>query len=162
LPRTDFSRMRCPVARTMEVMGERWVILLMREAFYGVTRFDGFQRALGIAPNILSARLRKLVQYGIFARVPTSAHRGRYDYRLTDKGRDFFPAYVALKCWGDRWMAGPKGPLVLFREKHTGIALPPPSLVSSTGRRIEPEDVDVVPGPAANSFIRRRFGQREA
>ena len=98
-------------------MGERWVILLMREAFYGVTRFDGFQRALGIAPNILSARLRKLVQYGIFVRVPTSAHRGRYDYRLTDKGRDFFPAYVALKCWGDRWMAGPKGPLVLFREK---------------------------------------------
>lgn len=146
----------------MEIMGERWVILLMREAFYGVTRFDEFQHALGIAPNILSARLRKLVAYGIFERVPTPEHRGRHDYRLTEKGRNFFPAYVALKAWGDRWMAGPKGPLVVFKEKQTGADIAAPSLVSSTGRRVEPEDVDVVPGPSANSFIRRRFGRRPA
>src|ERR1700746_4013131 len=102
--------MRCPVARTMEIMGERWVILLMREAFYGLSRFDDFQKALGIAPKLLSARLRKVGEFGVFERIPPPEHGGRYDYRLTEMGRDFFPAYVALKDWSDRWMAGPKGP----------------------------------------------------
>src|ERR687885_317534 len=95
--RTDFAAMRCPVARTMAVLGERWSILLLREAFYGATRFDEFERNLGIAPNILSARLRTLVAHGVLEKVPGA--NGRHEYRLTEKGRDFFPAFVALKRW---------------------------------------------------------------
>src|SRR5690242_8928301 len=105
-PRTDFASMRCPVARTMAVLGERWSILLLREAYYGATRFDEFERNLGIAPNILSARLRSLVEHGVMEKVPgpKGKYPGRHEYRLTERGRDFFPAFVALKRWGDRWM----------------------------------------------------------
>src|SRR5690554_5183193 len=102
--------MRCPVARSMAVLGERWAILVLREAFYGARRFEEFERHLGIAPNILSARLRSLVEHGLLERVPrrgagagAGAGKGRHEYRLTEKGRDFFPAYLALKRWGDRW-----------------------------------------------------------
>jgi DNA-binding HxlR family transcriptional regulator len=156
--RTDFSQMRCSVARATEVMAERWVILLLREAYYGVMRFDEFQKHLGIAPNILSARLRKLVALGIFERASTSDHAGRFEYRLTEKGRDFFPAYLALKSWGDRWMADPAGPIVVFKERQTGRAIKAPDLVSSAGKPLTPEDVVVVPGPGAGKVTRRRFG----
>ena len=84
--RTDFTTHRCPVARAMAVLGERWAILVLREAFYGTTRFDEFQRNLGIAPNILSARLRVLVEHEVLERVPGPG--ARHEYRLTAKGRD--------------------------------------------------------------------------
>src|SRR3712207_828765 len=116
--RTDFAQQRCPVARSMAVLGERWAILILREAFYGATRFDEFQRNLGIAPNILSARLRALVAHGVLERAPGAGGGARHEYRLTEKGRDVFPAYLALKRWGDRWMAPPEGPVVRS-EEHT-------------------------------------------
>src|SRR3954454_20529976 len=96
--RTDFTRMRCPVARSMAVLGERWAMLVLREAFYGATRFDEFERHLGIAPNILSARLRDLTEHGLVEKVPLAEGGARHGYRLTEKGRDFFPAYLAVKA----------------------------------------------------------------
>ena len=84
MQRTDFARMRCPVARAMAVLGERWTILVLREAFAGTTRFDAFERNLGIAPNILSTRLSALVEHGILERVPDG---GRHAYRLTERGQ---------------------------------------------------------------------------
>lgn len=158
--RTDFSRMRCPVARSMAVLGERWAILILREAFYGTTRFDDFQANLGIAPNILSARLRSLVQHGLLARAPR-AKGARQDYVLTEKGRDFFPAFVALKRWGDRWMTGPEGPLILLEERTTGAVVSAPPLLSSTGAPLAPEDVRVLPGPGAGRTLRERFPPRK-
>lgn len=153
--RTDFTRMRCPVARAMAVLGERWAILVLREAFYGTTRFDDFQRHLGIAPNILSARLRHLVGHGLLEKVPGPG--GRHAYRLTEKGRDFFPAYVALKAWGDRWMAGPEGPLVVLQEAATGREVTAPPLLSAAGAPLRPEDVRALPGPGATENMRQRF-----
>ncbi len=88
------------MARAMEVVGDRWSILILREAYYGVKRFDEFEYYVGIAPNILSTRLKKFVDTGIMTRVPLPEHAGRYEYVLTEKGRDFFPAYLALKKWG--------------------------------------------------------------
>ena len=129
---TDFSHRLCPVARSMAVLGERWAILVLREAFYGTTRFDEFQRNLGIAPNILSARLRALVEHEVLERVPGPG--ARHEYRLTAKGRDFFPAYVALKRWADRWMTGPEGPPVVLQEAATGReVVAPPLLGAGTG-----------------------------
>lgn len=154
---TDFSRMRCPVARSMAVLGERWAILVLREAFYGTTRFEEFERHLGIAPNILSARLAKLVEHGLLERVPAAAKGARHAYRLTDKGRDFFPAYVALKRWADRWMGDPAGPLVLLVEATTGAEVKAPPLAGSDGAPIGPEDVRVLAGPGAGGRMRERF-----
>ena len=110
----------CSIARAMQVVGDRWSILLLREAYYGTRRFDEFQYYLGVAPNILSTRLKKFVDLGMMTRVPLPEHSGRYEYVLTEKGRDFFPTYLALKKWGDDWLAEPEGPQVVFRDRASG------------------------------------------
>ncbi|MCK8785538.1 helix-turn-helix transcriptional regulator [Roseomonas sp. NAR14] len=159
MPRIDFARMRCPVARAMAILGERWAILVLREAFYGTTRFDAFERNLGIAPNILSARLSTLVRNGLLERVPVRG--ARHEYRLAAKGRDFFSAYVALKHWSDRWMTGPEGPVVRLLDAATGAEVVAPPLLGAGGAPLGPEDVRVVPGPGAGQGARRRFGGAE-
>ena len=155
-PRTDFATMRCPVARTMAVVGERWSILVLREAFYGATRFDEFERNLGIAPNILSARLRSLVQHGVLEKLPQAG-----GYRITEKGRDFFPAFLALKRWGDRWMTDDRGPLIVLEERATGREVSAPPVLASNGQPLTPEQVRVLPGPGAGSAIRARFAPKD-
>jgi len=139
------------------VVGDRWSILILREAFYGVKRFDEFEYYVGIAPNILSNRLKKLVDAGVMMRVPLREHAGRYDYVLTEKGRDFFPAYLALKKWGDDWLAEPAGPQVVFRERGGG-AVQYPQLRAASGKQLTLEDVEVVAGSGAVPFNRKRFG----
>ncbi len=180
-PRTDFATMRCPVARTMAVVGERWSILVLREAFYGATRFDEFQRNLGIAPNILSARLRTLVQHGVLEKLPPARGAGGAGpaapdgasaagsdgasaaggYRITEKGRDFFPAFLALKRWGDRWMTDARGPLILLEERATGREVTAPPLLASNGQPLTPDQVRVRPGPGAGATLRARFTPKE-
>lgn len=146
------------MARAMEVVGDRWSILILREAYYGVKRFDEFEHYIGIAPNILSTRLKKFVDAGVMTRVPLPEHAGRYEYVLTDKGRDFFPAYLALKKWGDDWLAEPAGPQVVFRDRTTGRPIEYPELRTSGGKRLRLEDVEIVAGAGAVSFNRKRFG----
>ena len=153
--RTDFTQMRCPVARAMAVRGERWAMLVLRECFYGTRRFDEFERNLGIAPNILSARLRDLTAHGLIERVPAA---GRHEYRLTGKGRDVFPVFLALKGWADRWMTGPEGPPVVLEERGTGAPVRSPPVLASTGEALRPEDIRVLAGPGASEALRARFG----
>jgi DNA-binding HxlR family transcriptional regulator len=142
----------------MEVVGDRWSILLLREAYYGTRRFDEFQFYLGVAPNILSARLKKFVELGMMIRVPLAEHGGRYEYVLTRKGRDFFPTYLALKKWGDDWLAEPEGPQVVFRERSSGRQIEVPALQSARGKTLQLEDVEIVAGSGAVPFNRKRFG----
>ena len=146
------------MARAMEVVGDRWSILILREAFYGVTRFDEFEYFVGIAPNILSNRLKKFVDAGIMTRVPLPEHSTRFEYVLTEQGRDFFPAYLALKKWGDDWLAEPEGPQVVFRERSAGREIKYPRLRTSGGKPLRLEDVEVVAGSGAVPFNRKRFG----
>ncbi len=148
----------CSVARTMEIVGDRWSILILREAYYGVKRFDEFELYVGIAPNILSARLKKLVSAGIMRRVPLPEHSRRYEYILTEKGRDFFPAYLALKKWGDDWLADGAGPQVVFRERALGRPIEHPEITRADGELLGLEDVEVVAGAGAVPFNRLRFG----
>lgn len=157
MPPTDFTTMPCPVARSMAVLGERWAILVLREAFYGTTRFDEFERNLGIAPNILSARLKTLVTHGLLARV-VAPEGARHVYRLTEKGRDFFPAYVALKAWADRWMTDEKGPLTILQDNRSGAEIAAPKLTRPDGSAITLDDLRILPGPGAGRHLRRRFG----
>ncbi|BDG70313.1 winged helix-turn-helix transcriptional regulator [Roseomonas fluvialis] len=159
MPRIDFARMRCPVARAMAILGERWTILLLREAFAGTTRFDAFERNLGIAPNILSARLAALVRHGLLERRPEG---GRHAYHLTDRGRDAFPLYLAIRDWGARHLSGPEGPPTIMVDLATGAPVPAPAPRRADGSAIRPEDVRILPGPGANEAIRRRFGEDAA
>ncbi len=148
----------CSMARAMDVVGDRWSILILREAYYGVTRFDEFEYYVGVAPNILSSRLKKFVDVGIMTRVPLPEHAGRYKYVLTEKGRDFFPAYLALKKWGDDWLAEPDGPQVVFRDRAAGREIAYPTLLTASGKPLRLEDIEVVAGSGAVPFNRKRFG----
>jgi DNA-binding HxlR family transcriptional regulator len=156
--RSRLANKECSMARAMEVVGDRWSILILREAYYGVKRFDEFEYYVGIAPNILSTRLKKLVDAGIMTRVPLPEHSGRYEYVLTEKGRDFFPAYLALKKWGDDWLAEPTGPQVVFRDRASGRQIEYPPLLSAHGKPLQLEDVEIVAGSGAVPFNQRRFG----
>jgi DNA-binding HxlR family transcriptional regulator len=142
----------------MEIVGDRWSILILREAYYGVKRFDEFEYYVGVAPNILSSRLKKFVDAGIMTRVPLPEHAGRFEYVLTEKGRDFFPAYLALKKWGDAWLAEPAGPQVVFRERAAARPIDIPELRTSSGKPLRLEDVEIVAGSGAVAFNRKRFG----
>lgn len=146
------------MARAMAVVGDRWSILILREAYYGTKRFDEFEYYIGVAPNILSNRLKKFVDAGIMTRVPLPEHSSRYDYVLTDMGRDFFPAYLALKKWGDDWLAEPEGPQVVFRERAARRAIECPKLLAADGKPLRLDDVEVVAGRGAVAFNRKRFG----
>jgi DNA-binding HxlR family transcriptional regulator len=114
----------CSIQRTLEIVGERWTLLVLREAFYGLRRFDEFQRGLGCARNILSNRLATLVDHGLLTRRPyrEPGQRPRDEYRLTEKGLELFPVIIALMRWGDRWEADADGPPIVVR--HSGCDAP--------------------------------------
>ena len=112
--RTDTSDWPCTIARSAAVLGDHWNLLLIRQACLGTRRFDDFQDALGIGRNILTVRLNQLVDEGLLQRVEYQPHPPRYEYRLTQKGREVYPILAAMAAWGDRWLTGAEGtPLVL-------------------------------------------------
>jgi DNA-binding HxlR family transcriptional regulator len=116
--RSSFAGWPCSIARTVDLLGDWWTPLVLRECFYGTTRFDDFERTLGIGRNVLTDRLAKLVDAGILERKPYQQRPPRYDYLLTEKGRDFFPVLAAVNRWGDKWLAGDEGsPVVLHHER---------------------------------------------
>ena len=115
MTRTQFGDMQCSIARALDVVGERWSLLILRDAFYGVRRFEDFQRDLGIARNILSDRLQRLVEHGVLERHRYEERPPRDEYRLTDKGSDLLPVVLAMMRWGDRWTTDGEPPV---RVKH--------------------------------------------
>jgi len=138
--------MDCSVAQCLEVVGEWWSMLIVRDAFLGVTRFEEFQRRLGIARNILQQRLTTLVEAGVFERVVYCEHPPRYDYRLTAKGRDLWPVLTAMRQWGDRY-AAPQGPPIRIVHKGCGHTVDVVLVCESCGEPVGPRDVTAVPGP---------------
>src|SRR5487761_1384304 len=117
--RKSFADMHCSVAQCLEVVGEWWSMLIIRDAFLGVTRFDQFQERLGISRNVLNQRLAYLVEHGVLEKVPYSEHPPRHDYRLTSKGRDLWPVLTTLRQWGDKY-AAPDGPPLQVVHKSCG------------------------------------------
>ena len=137
----------CSIARALEVVGERWSVLIVRNAlFAGATRFADFQRSLGIATNVLASRLDGFVEAGIMRRHRYSEQPEAYEYLLTEKGRDLAPALIALTAWGDRWSA-PDGPPVLYRHRACGSDVRPEVVCASCGEVHDLEQVDAHPGP---------------
>jgi DNA-binding HxlR family transcriptional regulator len=151
MKRTSFAEMQCSVARTLEVVGEWWTMLIIREAFNGVRRFDAFQDKLGIARNVLSDRLRKLVDAGVLERRQYTEHPPRYEYRLTEKGLDLYPVLVSLLQWGDRWVAGEMGPPVVLRHRGCGHDMHASLSCDECGASVGPRDVEARPGPGVRA-----------
>ena len=137
--------MDCSVAQCLEVVGDWWTMLIVRDTFLGVTRFEDFQRRLGISRNILQQRLTKLVDTDILVRVPYSDHPPRADYRLTPKGLDLWPVLTAMRQWGDAH-AAPDGPPVQIVHDACGSVTHLVMVCDVCGRPVGPRDVHAVPG----------------
>jgi DNA-binding HxlR family transcriptional regulator len=148
---TDFESGNCSVARSVEVLGDRWTVLVLRDVFNGVRRFDDLARHLGIARDVLTKRLAALVDEGILNRVPyrDPGSRTRYEYRLTQAGWDLRPVLIALIEWGDRYRAGNDGPPVVVVHEECGTAVHV-ALECADGHRIETDTrLRLTPGPGA-------------
>jgi DNA-binding HxlR family transcriptional regulator len=152
----SFRKMACPIARSLERVGEWWSMLILRDALHGLSRFDEFQKSLGIAPNMLTRRLNALVEAGFLERHRYSAHPPRYEYRPTQRGRDFRPVLIALNVFGNRHFA-PEGASVMIVDTQTGVPADPIMVDRPTGRPIEPPEFAYVPGPAAGERTRQRY-----
>ena len=142
---TTFEGWNCSLAQTLNVIGERWTVLILRDAFFGVSRFDEFQQRLGIARNMLAARLKQLTDEGVLDRVVGKT--GRPEYRLTDKGYELIPILVAMAHWGDRHKPNPKGARAIFIDRKTGKPIQRMSIRSAAGERLDPKQIGFRRGP---------------
>ena len=147
---------QCPVARSVARVGDEWSVLILRDALYGLTRFDEFQKSLGIAPNILTRRLASLVEAGMLERLQYSEHPPRYEYRLTEIGRDFRMVVLAMVAWGNRHFAH-EGLSMMIVDAKTGETADPILVDRNSGRPLTGPDFRVVAGPAANETLKKRY-----
>jgi DNA-binding HxlR family transcriptional regulator len=146
--RTSFEDMNCSVAQCLEIVGEWWSLLIVRQAFLGVSRFDDLHQRLGLSRSVLTDRLDDLVAHGVLQRVAYQQHPARHDYRLTDKGRDLWGVLTAMRQWGDRW-AAPDGPPMEMIHKGCGHVAQATPVCSVCGEPLDTRSVRVVPGPGA-------------
>ncbi|HTI00471.1 MAG TPA: helix-turn-helix domain-containing protein [Acidisoma sp.] len=155
----SFGTMTCPIARSLERVGEWWSILILRDALQGLTRFDQFEKSLGIAPNMLTRRLTGLVENGLLERRLYQERPARYEYVLTAAGRDFQPVLWAMLAWGNRHFA-PEGASVVLTEAATGRAVEPVLVDRTSGTVLAAPQFRSAPGPAASERTRRRYAAR--
>src|SRR3954471_20583329 len=153
---TRLAAMPCPIARGLDRVGEWWSILILRDAFAGLTRFEEFRDSLGIAPNMLTRRLNALVEAGLLERHRYSERPPRHEYRLTARGSDFRPVLLAMLAWGNRHFA-PEGASVQIVDAATGLPAEPEIVDRATGRPLRAPDFRVVAGPAAGPSTHRRL-----
>jgi DNA-binding HxlR family transcriptional regulator len=137
----------CSIARTLEVLGERWTLLVVRDALLGLRRFDDFQHSLGVARNVLTDRLRRLVEAGVLERVPYQERPPRFEYQLTAMGRELGVPIIGLMHWGDRHLGNPAGPPRLTRHRGCGGALHTALVCGTCGQPVAAADVELLPGP---------------
>jgi DNA-binding HxlR family transcriptional regulator len=147
--RTSFAELNCSVAQCLEAVGEWWSLLIVRDAFLGVTRFDDFQARLGISRNILTRRLNHLVDNDILSRVPYQNHPPRSEYRLTDKGRDLWHVVTAMRQWGDQW-AAPRGARVTMKHTACGHLFNAVAVCSHCSEPLSIGQITAVPGQGAS------------
>ena len=147
MKRTPFASWPCSIARTVDLLGDWWTPLILREACYGTTRFDGFERTLGIGRNVLTQRLTRLVEDGLLERIPYQDRPLRHDYVLTDKGRDVFPVLAAIGAWGDRWLAEQAGPPVMLHHTPCDHDSRADVVCGHCGQPLALEDVTARLGP---------------
>lgn len=160
MQRTHFDTMTCPIARSLEHVGEWWSMLILRDAFAGLTRFDEFEQSLGIAPNMLSRRLSALVQAGMLERRRYSERPPRDEYLLTGRGRDFREVLWTLMAFGNRHFA-PEGASVMLIDAASGTPAEPVLVDRLSGRELVEPEFKVVAGPAATGRVHERLAKQD-
>ncbi len=161
MQRTRFSAMDCPIARSLDRVGEWWSILILRDALGGMTRFEEFQKSLKIAPNMLTRRLNGLVEAGFLTRRRYSEHPPRHEYIVTERGRDFRPVLIALIAFGNRQFA-PEGASVTIVDAVSGAPAEPILVDRLTGRPLVSSEFELIAGPAASEAMKARMAARAA
>lgn len=148
MARTSFDHMSCSIARTLDVIGEAWTPLILRDIAFGITRFDAIQRDLGISRKVLSERLATLVDHGVLERVAYQDKPARFDYYPTEKGADLGFVLLAMQAWGNRWIFGEQGPPLLLRHEPCGAAIEAVTACSNCGEQLSVGDLTPLPGPS--------------
>ncbi|MFQ6172041.1 winged helix-turn-helix transcriptional regulator [Oryzobacter sp. R7] len=153
-PALAFSTDNCTIGRAMDVLGERWTFVVLREVFNGIRRFDDMRRHTCIPRQVLTNRLAVLVEQGILRRVPyrEAGQRERHEYRLTEKGFDLYPVLVAVAAWGDRYLAGPEGPPIEFEHRDCGAAVEVGLRCAAGHELAGSREVQGRPGPGVRPF----------
>jgi DNA-binding HxlR family transcriptional regulator len=149
MQRTDFGEMACSIARTLDVIGEPWSPLVLRNIYIGITRFEQLQQSLGISRKVLAERLKWLTDKGVLERREYSARPQRYEYALTQMGTELCDLLLVMVGWGDRWLAGEAGPPVLYRHHACGQIGHVELTCSVCGEPMRATDVDVLAGPGS-------------
>lgn len=149
--KTSFADMNCSVAQSLEIIGEWWTLLILRDSFLGIRRFDDYVERLGISRNVLANRLDTLVDAGVLERRPYDEARSRYDYLLTDKGRALWPVLVTLRQWGDEWITGAGNEPLLLEHRDHGHTTTAQLTCDVCGEQLDARSVRAVPGPGAET-----------
>ncbi|MGY1942068.1 winged helix-turn-helix transcriptional regulator [Nocardia asiatica] len=147
MPKAAFSDIVCSIARTVDAIGERWTPLILRDLFVGLRRFEDLRRDLGIASNVLAARLDALQEHGIVEKRVYQSNPVRYEYLLTERGRDLYPVLTMLITWGDKWLAGTEGPPAVVVHRGCGRATSGVVVCRECGEPLTVDDVRWLPGP---------------
>lgn len=156
MERVSFEDRNCSIARALDVLGDWWNVLIIREALWGTRKFDDFQRNLGMSKSILSKRLKLLLEHGILDK---RTRGGSVDYLLTTKGREVQAVIVSLLQWGDRWYPQAEGPPVVLVNRHSRVPLAPLRFQDEQGNPLELADIGLSAGPGANEETRERIRQ---
>ena len=154
-----FDPLKRSVGHVLEIIGEGWSMLIIREAFLGTKRFEEFQRQLGIARNILTSRLRQLCENDILERVPIKQGARRHEYLLTAKGKELMPLLIALTQWGDKWVFGDGNEPFVFEDRQHSEPISRIQVHSARGESLRPRDIRIVPGPGADGESRVRIDE---
>lgn len=149
MQRTSFEQWDCPIARTLDIVGEWWTPLVVRDLAIGISRFDSLQSNLGVSRKVLTQRLAKLREHGIVERRPYQHNPVRYDYRLTEKGDELAIVLLAMQSWGVRWLVGDEGPPLVMRHEPCGEITEPVVACSHCREPLRREELTPLPGPGA-------------
>ncbi len=152
-----FDPLNGSIAHILNCLGEGWSMLIIREAFFGIRRFEEFQSHLGIARNILTTRLKRLCASGILERVPIKEGAKRHEYVLSTKGKELMPLLITLTQWGDKWIYGKGNEPVVFRDRKNGKPIRQIQVISQDGRTLRPRDMIPTAGPGANQQAKDRL-----
>ena len=147
MKKVSFGEMRCSLARSLEIIGDWWSPLIVRDVYLGLVRFDDIALNLGISRNLLTLRLRHLVEGGVLKRTAYQTRPVRFDYQLTEAGEELVPIILALTAWGDRWVQPKEGQPIRFVHRTCGCALIPKITCSACSEDVNASDVSALPGP---------------
>lgn len=150
MPKQSFANISCSIARSLDIVGERWTPLILRDLFVGMSRFEDIRRDLGIASNVLAARLENLEQHGIVERRQYQTGPDRHEYLLTTMGLDLYPVIATLLAWGDKWLAGPQGPPVVTVHGDCGHPTTAKAVCAHCDGELNAANTSAVAGPGAN------------